>query len=212
MEVQDDDAAAANVSKSSGNPSRRITHCSNTLTTIIVQTVAGAKHGDYGLLTGLLHVERASKINYQSNPGDVLELLVASLGLDFSDDGTKLWRRAEPGVTLAARPCESANTRRPKDARQTTLGALRDLSLEHDAESRGAGGRAEHRAAEAARPALPRALTLAAPNPADRFTTRKGTGWGHRPKVRSARCIAEVGSIQSLVLDVQEHALRSQSW
>eukprot|EP00966_Prymnesium_polylepis_P215623 4993436-Prymnesium_polylepis.1 len=79
MEVQDDDAAAANVSKSSGNPSRRITHCSNTLTTIIVQTVAGAKHGDYGLLTGLLHVERASKINYQSNPGDVLELLVASL-------------------------------------------------------------------------------------------------------------------------------------
>ena len=125
----------------------QVSEVGNNLTTIIVQTVCEAREAkstDYGPLTGLLRVEAAKKLGWQSNPGAVIELLLQSIGCDFSADGTKLWRRSTPENTLKARPLAAPNSRRPAAARETTLGALEALSLEHDQETWASGvGRRE---------------------------------------------------------------------
>jgi len=190
---------------------RTVSDCGNNLTTVIVQTVVGAKGGDYSFLTGLLNAERARKLRWNSNPGDVIELLVASLGLDFSPDGTKIMKRGhQQDIALHAQPLACATSRKPAlQGRATTISMLASLSLEHEADTCASGGsRAAQAAAEAARPPPLRSLTRVAPGASDKFTTRLGTGWGHHPRQRAPRCIAEVSCIEMLVLEVQEHHAR----
>ena len=188
-----------------------MTVAGNNLATIIVQTVCAArdrKDSNFGPLTGLLCEDAVQKLGWQSNPGAVIELMLRSMGCSFPSDGSKLFRRASPNYALKLQPTASWHTRRPAPTRETTLGALSNLTLEHDAEQHVRGGQAAQRAAEAARPPLPMTLARVAAAPLDRFTTRLGTGWGHMPMPRSPRCVAEVSSIESLVLAVQEHAAR----
>ena len=66
---------------------RAVTDCGNNLTTVIVQTVCCAASATEQVLSGLLSSSLAQKLGWKSNPGDVVELLVKSLGLDFSKDG-----------------------------------------------------------------------------------------------------------------------------
>jgi hypothetical protein len=130
------------------------------------------------------------------------------MGCDFSNDGTTLWRRSAPDVKLTLRPIASANSWRPAATRETTLSALRSLSLEHakDRWASGAGRRADRDAADAALQTTTHSLERVVSDPIDKFTTRLGTGWGHRPKPRAQRCVMEIGQLEKLVMGVQEHA------
>ena len=211
MSSDDNDEAAEGAAvrkRGKEQPRRAVSNCGLALATTIIQTVCGASGEDYGLLNGLLHKERARNLRWNSNAGDVLELLVASLGLDFSPVGKQLWRRGDPDQKLTWRPPAADNSRKPAPARATTLGVLATLNLEHDKETwaSGVGRRADRDAADAGRPTMTRSLARIAPDAIDKFTTRLGTGWGHRPKPRAARCVAEVGQLEELVMGVQEHA------
>jgi hypothetical protein len=168
----------------------------NDIVTIIFQNT------NHALFKGILDL---SSIHYKSNAGAVIEALLDACGFECSRSGKQLWRRAEPCVKLAWRPPKSKNSRKPVDARTTTLGGLAAMDLEHDAEAHAAGTHAEQRAAEAARPAAPRALELAQPDGCDRV--RVGSGWGNVPRALTDACVAEQCALDGLVHETQEHAI-----
>ena len=94
-----------------GSRQAQVSTAGDNLTTIIVLTVCAAcenKCSDFGPLSGLINVGAAKKLGWQSNPGAVIELLLNSMGVEFSADGTALWRRSDPDVKLKIRPRASA--------------------------------------------------------------------------------------------------------
>ena len=81
-----------------GSRQCQVTTAGDNLTTIIIQTVCEAherKCSDFGPLSGLLNLGAAKKLGWQSNPGAVIELLLNSMGVEFSADGKALWRRSD---------------------------------------------------------------------------------------------------------------------
>jgi len=144
------------------------------------------------------------EVNWHSNPGNVIEALLHAAGLGWSSCGKKLWRRAEPTEVIEWRPPQKGRSLRPAAPKATTLGALDDIGLQHDAHSGAAGSRGAQRAAEAARPPAPRALELVKPDAVD--SLKRGSGWGNTPRPLSHCCIAEQPNLDCLVLLVQEHA------
>ena len=152
---------------SRGSQKRSVTACGNNITTVLVQTILGDREGSARVLS-CLDPKTITKINWNSNPGNVIELLVASLGLDFSPDGTMLWRKAEPAKPLNMLETISPNTRMPKPPRDTVIGQLANLNLVHDAEPSATGGSRAAQTTRDARPATPRALELARPDAIDR--------------------------------------------
>ena len=106
----------------------QVSEVGNNLTTIIVQTVCEAREAkstDYGPLTGLLRVEAAKKLGWQSNPGAVIELLLQSV-----NRVRLLGRRHEAMATIDARKhaqstptCRAelaSASRRPRDYARCT--------------------------------------------------------------------------------------------
>jgi len=144
------------------------------------------------------------EINWHSNPGNVVEALLHACGLGWSTCGKKLWRRAEPTEVIEWRPPAKGGSLRPAAPKATTLGALDDIDLQHDAHSGAAGSRGAQRAAEAARPPAPRALELVKPDAVDNL--KRGSGWGNTPRPLQRCCIAEQPNLDCLVLLVEEHA------
>ena len=145
------------------------------------------------------------KINWNSNPGNVIEALLYAVGLGWSSRGKRLWRRAEPSEAIEWRPPQQGRSLRPAAPRATTLDALHGDELQHEATAAGAGTAAAQRAAEAARPAPPRVLERVRPEASDRL--KRGSGWGSVPRPLARCCIVEQASLDSLVLIGQEHAL-----
>eukprot|EP00900_Chrysochromulina_parva_P017205 jgi/Chrpa1/25486/Chrysochromulina_OHIO_Genome00025713-RA len=145
------------------------------------------------------------EINWNSNPGNVVAALLHACGLAWSTCGTKLWRRADPTKVIEWRPPAKTRSLRPAAPRATTLDALDDDELQHDAGAAGVGTAAAQRAAEAARPAPPRVLERVRPEASDRL--KRGSGWGSVPRPLARCCIVEQASLDSLVLIGQEHAL-----
>jgi hypothetical protein len=145
------------------------------------------------------------KVNWKSNPGNVIEALLHACGLGWSPCGTKLWRRADPTKVIEWRPPQKGRSLRPGAPRATTLDALDDDELQHDAGAARVGTAAAQRAAEAARPAPPRVLERVRPEASDRL--KRGSGWGSVPRPLASCCIVEQASLDSLVLIGQEHAL-----
>ena len=145
------------------------------------------------------------KINWNSNPGNVIEALLHAVGFGWSADGTKLWRRADVTEVIEWRQRDKYRSLRPAAPRATTLDALHGDELQHEATAAGAGTAAAQRAAEAARPAPPRVLERVRPEASDRL--KRGSGWGSVPRPLARCCIVEQASLDSLVLIGQEHAL-----
>jgi len=164
---------------SRGSQKRSVTACGNNITTVLVQTILGDREGSARVLS-CLDPKTITKINWNSNPGNVIELLVTSLGLDFSPDGTMLWRKAEPAKPLNMLETIAPNTRKPKPPRDTVIGQLANLNLVHDAEPSATGGSRAAQTTRDARPATPRALELARPDAIDRV--QRGTGYGNVPR------------------------------
>lgn len=194
--ADDDDGAGA----SKGAKTIRIAACGNNLVTVIIQTIVCASGALGSVLSGL-NAERARKLDWKSNPGDVLELLVSSLGLDYNKEGTKLWKRAEPGAVLSLRPFAKPNSRKPKDERPSAIGSLDASELQHDAGAAGIGGAAAQRAAAAARPAPQKSLERVVPDAHDLL--KRGSGYGNVPRALASRCVAEQHRLDTLVVMVQ---------
>ena len=148
-----------------------------------------------------------SGINYKKNVGHVIEMLLRKVGLDWSSSGRLLWwtSRGREAGSLAWKQPARAGSRKPADARPSTIGDLDDAELEHDATAAGAGSRAAQRAAEAARPEPPRVLERVRPERADRL--KRGTGWGNVPRTLKECCVCEQEQLDALVLIGQEHAM-----
>ena len=56
-----------------------------------------------------------TSINYSSNAGEVLAVLLRAAGLEWSDDGQRLWRAADLGTALKWCTPAAANSRRPSE-------------------------------------------------------------------------------------------------
>ena len=153
-----------------------------------------------------------NKIDYQSNLGDLLDVFLKLAGLAYSADGKQLWRVADESITLTWRETAANNSRRPRQARGDTIGGLAYDGLAHDPNPDvAAGGVRARAAATAARPPPPRALELSAPVPQHLLLHGSrvvGTGHGHVARATTACCIAETGSLDELVLLVQNHCGR----
>ena len=145
-------------------------------------------------------------VHFQSNLGDILAVALYALGLDWSANGKELYRRAEPKDRLKWREPKASNTRAPKEERNTVLGRLEHLNLAHDADEAAAtgGGRAAQRAAERARPEVPRVLELCRPDPYDRL--QRGTGYGNVPRPLGKLFVSELICVDSLITWVHDHA------
>jgi len=72
------------------------------------------------------------KVNWKSNPGNVIEALLHACGLGWSPCGKKLWRRADPTKVVEWRPPQKGRSLRPAAPRATTLDALDDDELQHE--------------------------------------------------------------------------------
>jgi hypothetical protein len=96
----------------------------NSVITILVQNVK-----DMTVLGGL----DLTSINYSSNAGEVLAVLLRAAGLEWSDDGQRLWRAADPGTALKWRTPAAANSRRPCE-RVAPLDSTAGAASAHDAD------------------------------------------------------------------------------
>ena len=121
-----------------------------------------------------------------TNPGHAVLGLIRHTGFDISADGRKLSRRADPSDKLSHRETAAPNTQRPAEQRQTAVGGLDAINLEHDAVAPIAGTRAAQAAAAATRPPAPLALELVRPAAGERIG-RIGTGWGNVPRAVERR-------------------------
>eukprot|EP00966_Prymnesium_polylepis_P220015 5089613-Prymnesium_polylepis.2 len=197
--------AASERERGKESPKRAVSECGHNLATVITQTAMCATAAADSVLRPLMH-KSATSLGWNANAGHVIEVLCRSMGLDFSKDGKRLWRRAEPDASvLHWREPKSANSRQPKEQRGSALGGLDAAELQHDAGAAGTGSAAAQRAAEAAQLEPPRVLELVKPDAGDKL--KRGTGWGNVPRALTRRCIAEQECLDSLVLIAQEHAL-----
>ena len=148
-----------------------------------------------------------SSINYKKNVGHVVEVLLRKIGLDWSITGRLLWWKARgcDAGSLAWKEPAATGSRRPAEARTSTLGGLDESELQHEASAVGAGSAAAQRAAEAARPEPPRVVERVRPDASDRL--KRGTGWGNVPRVLSQCCVCEQEQLDALLLIGQEHAM-----
>ena len=146
------------------------------------------QHKDHFMLKTLM--PGLPKLNWQSNVGHVLDVALQALGLRRSKAGKELWTETAP-EKLSYQETKAANSRQPKEQRQTVAGQLGDIDLSHDASAPAAGSRAAQAAAEAAPPpAAPQPLELISPDAGERIG-RIGTGWGSTPRPLSACCVCE---------------------
>ena len=146
-----------------------------------------------------------SKLNWQSNVGHVLDVVLQALGLRRSKNGKEIWTDAAT-EKLTYQETKSANSRQPKQQRQTVAGQLDDVDLAHDARAPAAGSSAAQAAAEAARPpAEPQPLELVGADAGERIG-RIGSGWGNTPRPLSACCVCEQQCLDDLAARVQHHA------
>jgi hypothetical protein len=113
------------------------------------------------------------EVNWHSNPGNVVAAMLHACGLGWSPCGKKLWRRADPTKVIEWRPPAKGGSLRPAAPRATTLDALDDDELQHDAGAARVGTAAAQRAAEAARPAPPRVLERVRPEASVHHTVIK---------------------------------------
>lgn len=86
--------------RASAAPKRAVTECGHNLSTVIVQTARCASTAADRVLRPLLH-ESAARLGWNASAGHVIEVLCRSMGLDFSADGKKLWRRADRTAVLS---------------------------------------------------------------------------------------------------------------
>ena len=84
------------------------------------------------------------------------------------------------------KPRRRIRSARPAEQRQTAVGGLDAINLEHDAAAPIAGTRAAQAAAAATRPPAPLALELVRPAAGERIG-RIGTGWGNVPRAVERR-------------------------
>jgi len=161
------------------------------------------QHKDHFMLTSLM--PGLSKLNWNSNVGHVLDVALTALGLSRSKAGKELWT-ATATEKLSYKETRAANSRQPKEQRQTAAGQLGDIDLSHDAAAPAAGSRAAQAAAEASRPpAAPQPLELIKPDAGDRIG-RIGSGWGNVPRAISVCCVCELPCLDDLAARVQYHA------
>ena len=171
---------------------------------MIIQTLLAGTSEAQNVLS-CLDRDAVKQINWNSNPGNVIELLASSLGLAFSKDGKKLWRAAEPSAKLKFVDPKAANTRAPKLERDTILGRLASLDLVHDSDPAAMGrSRAAQAAAREARPAAPRTLPIARPDAIDRIS--RGTGYGSVPRALSESFVTELTCVDALAVWIHDHA------
>ena len=73
-----------------------------------------------------------SGINYKKNVGHVIEMLLRKVGLDWSSSGRLLWwtSRGREASSLAWKQPARAGSRKPAEARPSTIGDLDDEELE----------------------------------------------------------------------------------
>ena len=64
--------------------------------------------------------------------GQIIEVLLRCVGLDWSRSGQTVWRVADPTSKLFFRAPEKSGSLRPAAARPTTIGSLDTAELEHD--------------------------------------------------------------------------------
>ena len=83
----------------------------------IIQHAAEAFHDKLKPLTGVLGRLELSKINWSSNPGDVIKALLRSTGLAWSACGKKLWRRADANECIEWRPPAATGSLKPAGGR-----------------------------------------------------------------------------------------------
>ena len=88
------------------------------------------QHKDHVMLTSLM--PGLSKLNWHSNVGHVLDVALTALGLSRSKAGKELWT-ATATEKLSYKETRAANSRQPKEQRQTAAGQLGDIDLSHDA-------------------------------------------------------------------------------
>ena len=123
------------------------------------------------------------EINWHSNPGNVIEALLHACGLGWSTCGKKLWRRADPTKVVEWRPPQKGRSLRPAAPRATTLDAIDDIDLQHDAHSGAAGSRGAQRAAESRCPDTRRRARAGCPASSTsrlEATCRHGKPWRSR--------------------------------
>ena len=81
------------------------------------------------------------KLNWQSNVGHLLDVALQGLGRRHSKNGKELWS-VMATEKRSYQKTSAANTRRPKEQRQTVAGQLANVNLSHDAGAPNAGSRA----------------------------------------------------------------------
>ena len=176
----------------------------------IIQHAAEAFYDKLKPVTDVIGMLELSKINWNSNPGDVIAALLRTVGLAWSVCGKMLWRRAAPEDIIRWRkPAVPKGSLKPAAPRATALGDLSTVNLQHDADSGAAGSARAQAAAEAARPTVPRSLELVKPDAVDRLA--RGSGWGNSPHPLARCCIVEQSALDSLILRVEEHTQRCGS-
>lgn len=136
----------------------------------ILQHAAEALHDQLKPLSDVLGRVDLSKINWSSNPGDVIKALLRAAGLAWSVCGKKLWRRVDSNECIEWRQPAATRSLKPAAPRATTLGGLAAVNLQHDpASTSAASARAQHAAEE---------FSKRNNSPSDEFSKKNNCQWG----------------------------------